>query len=66
MFLFLCFATVDVSNGNLKVTKLKIEKKKRILFFFWGGGGIVDSRQVKVKIRESSFDQKQQSCLSIS
>ena len=38
MFLFLCFATVDVSNGNLKVTKLKIEKKKRILFFFWGGG----------------------------
>ena len=28
-------------------------------------GGIVDSRRVKVKIRESSFDQRQQSCLSI-
>ena len=28
IFLFLCFATVDVSNGNLKVTKLEIEKKE--------------------------------------
>lgn len=44
MFLFLCFATVDVSNGNLKVTKLKIEKKKRILFFFLGGGGVLLTR----------------------
>jgi len=61
IFLFLCFATVYASNGNLKVTKLKIEKKRRLFFF----GGIVDSRRVKVKIRESSFDQKQQSCLSI-
>ena len=66
IFLFLCFATVDASNGKLKVTKLKIEKKEKIVFFGGGGGGgIVDSRRVKVKIRESSFDQKQQSCLSI-
>lgn len=62
ILLYLCFATGDASNENLKVTKLKIEKKKR-RFSFWGG--IVDSRRVKVKIRESSFDQMQQSCLSI-
>lgn len=65
-FLFLCFATVDARNGNLKVTKLKIEKIEEIVLFLRGeGGGIVDSRRVKVKIRESSFDQRQQSCLSI-
>ena len=64
-FLFLCFATVDARNGNLKVTKLKIEKIEEIVLFWGGGGGIVDSRRVKVKIRESSFDQRQQSCLSI-
>lgn len=35
ILLYLCFATVDASNENLKVTKLKIEKKEEI--FFLGG-----------------------------
>ena len=38
-FLFLCFATVDARNGNLKVTKLKIEKIEEIVLFLRGGGG---------------------------
>ena len=40
ILLFLCFATVDVSNGNLKVTKLKIEKKEEIVLF----GGVLLTR----------------------
>lgn len=42
---FFCFRVllpVDASNGNLKVTKLKIEKKEKIVFF--GGGGVLLTR----------------------
>lgn len=40
IFLFLFFATVDASNGNLKVTKLKIEKIEKIVLF----GGVLLTR----------------------